>query len=1075
MKKTFASHLYRRLLLHGFRVFLDIQEMEEGESLTCQIQGAIRSASVHVAIFSPRYAESKWCLDELIFMLESKAPIIPVFYGVKPAELRWTGSRHGVYAESLYNLEKKKTHEDKLRYDSNTIEKWRKALCDVAEISGFDLQEACNGDEGELVERIVQRVLKLIKHTLMSVAKYPTGLNEKVEDFEKTVLLKQQQIGKAHVVGILGMGGIGKTTMAKELFNRKHSDYTRSCFLSDVRENASKTSLILLQSKLLKGLTKLDIQIEHIGEGIQKLKDQLSFFRTLIILDDVDNADQVDALLPLEVKHVLRSDSLILITSRDKNVLARSGVEDSSIYKMTGLSTQHSSELFCLYAFSQRDPLPGFEYLVEDFLRACDGLPLSLIVFGALLYGNNDKSYWEDLRDRILIPGDIQQKLKISYDALNREEQQIFLDISCFLIGKMRDMAIKIWDGSGLKGLLGFQNLQNKCLIEVNNKNFIKMHHHLRDLGRDIAETHGLPLRLWRPTGNLDDLLKQLSGISEVRGISMAPSHVDSDDVQYEMLLSDMPWYKRKSHELFLNRMKLRNSSTHYSGVRRTMLQFLETEDALLERILRRAQSPNLVWLSWSKCPYSSLPSWIPTENLRVLQVAGSELKTLWQGQLQAPLQLRELQIIAPLSEIPKSIGQLTHLQRITIIYLPRLPGQIKLKRLPNEFCQLGLLKTLELRGCSRLMSLPNSFGDLTNLEHINLSGSSNLEILLNSFGSLIRLKYLDLNGCSNLTISNGTFGHISSLEYINLSYCEKIQVLPSQVAHQRSLENLYLRNTKVRELPSAIGNLSYLEILELGSPLLETLPPSMGDLRNLKELTLWNCKELKSLPDSVGPLAQLAKLRVGFCPLREIPFKMDEGEMEVITEARGLRTSSNLDPSIDKYMFRLQHLELFFTKISKVSFPDSAFPNLQHLLIRFAYDLVEVGTLPNTLIQLELIGCCNLRKIEGLCGLPKLQSLNIGKCKQVEQLPGIDKLVSLQVLWAYECVKLKRIAGLAQLTKLRKLDVSDCSELEELEGVEDLRSLEKLHTYGCPQLQWDWRVLEQLRRRLTKEGMLVI
>lgn len=144
MKKTFASHLYRRLLLHGFRVFLDMQELQEGDSFPRQIQGAIRTASVHVAIFSPRYAESKWCLDELIFMLESKAHIIPVFHGVKPAELRSTGGKYGVYAQALDKLEKNRTGEGKLRYDSNTIEKWRKALYEVAEISGFDLQEACN-------------------------------------------------------------------------------------------------------------------------------------------------------------------------------------------------------------------------------------------------------------------------------------------------------------------------------------------------------------------------------------------------------------------------------------------------------------------------------------------------------------------------------------------------------------------------------------------------------------------------------------------------------------------------------------------------------------------------------------------------------------------------------------------------------------------------------------------------------------------------------------------------------------------------------------------------------------------
>jgi hypothetical protein len=140
VKKTFASHLYRRLLSYGFRVFLDQDEMQEGENLTSQIEGAIATASVHVAIFSTRYAESKWCLDELLLMLKSGATIIPVFYHVKPSELRWTRGegKSGVYAEALRRLEKKK------RYEPNTVEKWREALSSVAEISGLEL-EACNG------------------------------------------------------------------------------------------------------------------------------------------------------------------------------------------------------------------------------------------------------------------------------------------------------------------------------------------------------------------------------------------------------------------------------------------------------------------------------------------------------------------------------------------------------------------------------------------------------------------------------------------------------------------------------------------------------------------------------------------------------------------------------------------------------------------------------------------------------------------------------------------------------------------------------------------------------------------
>ena len=74
-------------------------------------------------------------------MLESKAPIIPVFYGVTPAQVRWTRGTDGIYAQALKGFSKKRTHEGKLRYDPNTIENWRNALSQVADISGFELKE----------------------------------------------------------------------------------------------------------------------------------------------------------------------------------------------------------------------------------------------------------------------------------------------------------------------------------------------------------------------------------------------------------------------------------------------------------------------------------------------------------------------------------------------------------------------------------------------------------------------------------------------------------------------------------------------------------------------------------------------------------------------------------------------------------------------------------------------------------------------------------------------------------------------------------------------------------------------
>jgi hypothetical protein len=216
----------------------------------------------------------------------------------------------------------------------------------------------------------------------------------------------------------------------------------------------------------------------------------------------------------------LHPNSLILITSRDKDVLRRSGVENSSIYQLNGLNKENSLELFCHHAFGQPYPLPEFKYLAEKFVNACQGLPLSLKVFGALLHGSNDLSYWSEQCDELekMLPRDIQDRLRISYNALDPQEKQIFLDIACFFIGENRDTAISIWNGSDWKGRLRFQNLQNKCLVDVvegvDGWNRIHMHDHLRDLGR--SEAHVMPpLRFWRIDDESIELLQQSSVSSQ--------------------------------------------------------------------------------------------------------------------------------------------------------------------------------------------------------------------------------------------------------------------------------------------------------------------------------------------------------------------------------------------------------------------------------------------------------------------------------------------------------------------------------------------------------------------------------
>ena len=99
-KKTVAGLLYYDLLRFSLRPFLDSKNMRPGDSLYSKIDAGIRSCKVGVAVFSPRYCESKFCLHELALLMESGKRVIPIFCDVKPSELRVTNLVNGSCSES---------------------------------------------------------------------------------------------------------------------------------------------------------------------------------------------------------------------------------------------------------------------------------------------------------------------------------------------------------------------------------------------------------------------------------------------------------------------------------------------------------------------------------------------------------------------------------------------------------------------------------------------------------------------------------------------------------------------------------------------------------------------------------------------------------------------------------------------------------------------------------------------------------------------------------------------------------------------------------------------------------------
>jgi len=139
-----------------------------------------------------------------------------------------------------------------------------------------------------------------------------------------------------------------------------------------------------------------------------------------------------------------------------------------------------------------------------------------------------------------------------------------------------------------------------------------------------------------------------------------------------------------------------------------------------------------------------------------------------------------------------------------------------------------------------------------------------------------------------------------------------------------------------------------------------------------------------------IEEMNNLEVLKIEDCQPSDLPVKKDGGEIETLSNSRDA---------------------------SEVSYSEDVCLNLEHVKIKDCSGLVEIEALPTTLITLKLSGCGALMKVGGLSGLSKVKTLDISWCIELEELPSIETLVSLEKFRAFNCVKLKSIQGLEHLT----------------------------------------------------------
>jgi len=300
------------------------------------------------------------------------------------------------------------------------------------------------------------------------------------------------------LLGICGEGGVGKTTIAKAAYNKIHHHFDAKSFLLNVSEVWQQDhGEISLQQQLLSVMrySTRRITINTVEDGKKILQDRLPSWKILLVLDDVNKQDQLDALCISRTW--LCQGSTIIITTRDVDLLRRLQVDH--VYTMNVMNDNESLELFSWYAFKQPNPIEGFAHSSRCVVEYCRRIPLLLEIIGSFLSTMLSRRLWVTVEQKLVnIPSTagITKILRISVDGLSDNDvRRIFFDIALNLSGMNRDKVIQILSDSRHSAENGIRALVQRRLVTIDSRNKIRMHGLVQDCGREIlrGNSTGLP------------------------------------------------------------------------------------------------------------------------------------------------------------------------------------------------------------------------------------------------------------------------------------------------------------------------------------------------------------------------------------------------------------------------------------------------------------------------------------------------------------------------------------------------------------------------------------------------------
>ncbi|XP_020886809.1 LOW QUALITY PROTEIN: disease resistance protein RRS1 [Arabidopsis lyrata subsp. lyrata] len=629
---------------------------------------------------------------------------------------------------------------------------------------------------------------------------------------------------------------------------------------------------------------------------------------------------------------------------RNRQVLVQCKV--NGLYEMQKLSEYESSETFSLSLPGRYDSM-----LNSELVRYASGIPLVLGVLGSFATNQckfSEKEQLQMLRQNP--PTEILEAFRRSFDGLNDNEKNMFLDLACFFRGENRNHVIQILDGCGYFTDLGIYGLIDESLIDpLENK--IEMSNVFQDMGRFVvceeSKEPGKRSRLW-DANEIANVLTSNSGTEAVEGIFL-----DMSDLTCEL----SPTIFDRTYRLRLLKLHCAISENRGTICLPRGLYSLPDELRLLH---------------WESYPLRSLPRSFNPKNLVELNMPNSKMEKLWKG-------------TKNLEKLKKII--LSHSRQL--IKIPRLSKALNLEHIDLEGCtslvkvsssihHLDKLVFLNLKDCSRLRTLPVMI-HLESLEVLNLSGCSDLkeiqdfspnlkELYLagtairelpSSIEKLTRLVTLDLDNCNQLQKLPQGMSNLKAMVTLKLSGCSNLKSLPN-------LDAIYLRGTQ-----------------HLNTEITMEVPKSLVHHSSIHQSRLDHCETLdKLIPDLCLKNAAIQKSLAA----------------SVYRQIAGIRQENWQWSTI-----KLQPLSIFHFLASRL-----------YALVSLCLSNACLVDLPKEICGLPSVNILDLggngfSKIpESIKLLPKLHSLRLRHCKNLKSLPELPQ--SLVLLNVHGCVSMKSV-----------------------------------------------------------------